>query len=436
MKKLIEGNELLYNVPTCSTTGREPVVCLQHNLILDDGNCFESPILIEGNVGTGKTKLMFELMNQIFKYTEHSGDNAVIFCAKPEMLRYRRNGDSVISSTSNDPTSCWNIFLEMEASANPELTLREIATELFAEAEEKTTQIFFPQAARDIFYQTCRYMYDYSKEKEIVFSNADLVNFLETTPVYSTEDTLGWIDLADKYPEYFGMLRDYIGNGSDQGLGCLSELRTLLSRTFFGCFASDTGTFSAIDALKEGNKRIFLFYDYANAGHSTLSILHIILDFLLKQAMQADAKHKTWFFLDEGSLLPKSNVLTDALSLGRDPGSNGTGGVRIIMALQSAKLMTHHYTKEEAETLLSLFPNVIALKVSDQMSRTIVSDRYGKAHYLYSYAGVGEKIHYHDSIEDVVSDYHFSKITKKGQAIISMPGVSSHPFFYDGYRKE
>ena len=77
MKKLIEGNELLYNVPTCSTTGREPVVCLQHNLILDDGNCFESPILIEGNVGTGKTKLMFELMNQIFKYTEHSGDNAV-----------------------------------------------------------------------------------------------------------------------------------------------------------------------------------------------------------------------------------------------------------------------------------------------------------------------------------------------------------------------
>ena len=38
-------------------------------------------------------------------------------------------------------------------------------------------------------------------------------------------------------------------------------------------------------------------------------------------------------------------------------------------------------------------------------------------------------------IEDVVSDYHFSQITKKGQAIISMPGVNSHPFFYDGYRK-
>lgn len=434
MKKLVEGNELLLTVPVCNTTGRKPIVHLQHNLVLDDGNCFESPTLIEGNVGTGKTYLLKNLMNPILDYCERSGDNVVIFCAKPDMLRYRRNGDPVISIESMDPDSCWNIFAEMKASRNPVFTLREIATEFFAEAEEKSTQIFFPQAARDIFHSTGRYMYDYSLKRGISFSNADLVNFLETTPVYSTDDSPGWIELASMYPTYFGMIRDYIGNGSDQGLGCLSELRTLISRTLFGCFAAEGGRFSAIDSLKGGKKRIFLLYDYANSGHSTLSVFHIIIDLLLKQAMQADAKHKTWFFFDEGSLLPKSNVLMDALSLGRDPGSNGKGGVRIIMALQSARLMTHHYTKEEAETLLSLFPNVIAMKVSDPMSRAIVSDRYGKAHYQYSYAGVGEKIHYHDSIEDVVSDYHFSQITKKGQAIISMPGVNSHPFFYDGYR--
>lgn len=436
MKKLVEGNELLNTVPACNTTGRKPVVRLQNNLTLDDGNCFESPTLIEGNVGTGKSYLMMNgLMDPILDYCSQYGDNAVIFCAKPEMLRYRRKGDPLISINNMEPDSCWNIFEEMRASENPELTLREISTELFAEAEEKTTQIFFPQAARDIFYQTGRYMYDYSSRKGITFFNADLVNFLETTPIYSTDKTPGWIDLAAKYPDYFGMIRDYIGEGSDQGLGCLSELRTLISRTLFGCFAANGGVFSAINSLKDGSKRIFLYYDYANSGHSTLSVLHIILDLLLKQAMRADAEHKTWFFLDEGGLLPKSNVLMDALSLGRDPGSTGKGGVRIIMALQSARLMTHHYSREEAETLLSLFPNVIAMKVSDSMSRAIVSDRYGKAHYQYSYAGVGDKIHYHDSIEDVVSDYHFSKITKKGQAIISMPGVSSHPFFYDGYRK-
>ena len=152
------------------------------------------------------------------------------------------------------------------------------------------------------------------------------------------------------------MIRDYLGEGSEQGLGCLSELRTLISRTLFGCFAAENGKFSAVNALQKGGKRIFLYYDYANSGHSTLSVLHIILDLLLKQAMRADSNHKTWFFLDEASLIPKSNVLIDALSLARDPGSNGKGGVRVIMALQSARLMTHQYSKEEAEILLSLFP--------------------------------------------------------------------------------
>ena len=436
MKKLVEGNELLFQVPTCQVTGREPMVYLQHNLILDDGNCFESPTLIEGGVGTGKTSLMDEIMDPVLAYADKAHDNAVIFCAKPDMLRYARSSDLVISINNKQPQSCWNVFAEIEASDNPELTLREIATELFAEAEEKTMQPFFPQAARDIFYQTCRYMYDYSKEKGIDFSNAELVDFLETTPIQSTPDTLGWVELASMYPKYFGMLRDYIGNGTEQGLGCLSELRTLISRTLFGCFAAENGRFSAVKALKEGSKRIFLYYDYANSGHSTLSVFHIIMDLLLKQAMSSDSMHKTWFFLDEGSLLPKSNVLMDALSLGRDPTGNGKGGVRILMAVQSARLMTHHYTQQEAETLLSLFPNVIALRVSDPMSRKIISDRYGKAHYQYSYAGVGEKIHYHDSIEEVVSDYHFSQITKKGQAIISMPGISAHPFIYDGYRKK
>ena len=62
MKKLVEGNELLNHVPICRTTGREPVVCLQHNLILDDENCFSSPTLMVGNVGSGKTFLIKEIM--------------------------------------------------------------------------------------------------------------------------------------------------------------------------------------------------------------------------------------------------------------------------------------------------------------------------------------------------------------------------------------
>lgn len=436
MKKLIEGNELLLHVPTCKTTERGPSVYLEHNLILDDGNCFESPLLIEGSVGAGKTTLIKQIIDPVLKYADMVRDNVVIFCAKPDMLCYARPDDPVISICSDKIESCWNVFAEMESSDHPYMTLREIVTELFADSEKKTMQPFFPQAARDIFYQTCRFMYDYAKKKNVSFSNADIVEFLETTPIHSTQDIPGWIELASMYPNYFGMLRDYIGDGTEQGMGCLSELRTLISRTLFGCFAAENGAFSAIDALKQGGKRIFLHYDYANSGHSTLPVFHIIIDLLLKQSMNSKSIHKTWFFLDEASLLPKSDVLFDALSFGRDPATNNKGGVRIIMALQSARLMTRYYTQQEAETLLSLFPNVIAMKVYDSMSRSVVSERYGKAHYQYSYAGIGEKTHYHDSVEDVVSDYHFSQIMKKGQAIISMPGVSDHPFIYDGYKEK
>ena len=118
LKKLIEGNELLNTVPACKTTGRGPIVKLQHNLILDDGNCFESPTLLMGNVGTGKTCLMKEIQEPIMEYSEERGDNVVIFCAKPDMLCYKREEDWVISINSKEPNSCWNIFEEMEASSS------------------------------------------------------------------------------------------------------------------------------------------------------------------------------------------------------------------------------------------------------------------------------------------------------------------------------
>ena len=432
MKKRIEGLELLDCVPDCRATGISPVVKLEHGLVLDEGNCWSSPTLLLGAVGSGKTTLMQRMMDPILDHANRLGDNVVIFCAKPDMLRYARPQDFVIHINSSDPKCCWSIFSEINASDNPEMTLREISTALFEEARAKTNQVFFPDAARDVFFHTCRYLYDYGVRTGTMPDNADLVEFLETTPVWGNDEIPGWTNLAELQPSYFSMVRDYIGDGTQQGLGVLSELRTLISNALFGNFAARGGQFSAIETLKKQGQRIFLYYDYAAAGHSTLTVLHILLDLLMKQSMNHKNRNKTWFFLDEASVLPKSEVLTDLLSLARDPGSNGKGGARIVMALQSARLMTHHYTETEAECLLSLFPNVFALRVSDSMSRKFLADRYGKALYQYSY-GVGNTIHYADCVcEDVVADHRFAELTKKGQAIVSLATVRN-PFFYDGY---
>ena len=434
-KKLIEGNSLLLQPPRVTPSHRSPVISLGQGLALDDGNCWQYPTVILGSVGAGKTTLIHEILRPLDAHWDHSGEGAVIFAPKPSMLRYARPGDPIIRLSAQDAPSQWNIFAELDQAEEPETTIREIAEALFAEQKKSTVQSFFPNAAADIFRQTVLFMYHHGRRQGLNVSNGDLVEFLSTTPIHGDGETPGWVELARIYPEYFGMLRDYLGDGSEQGLGVLSELRVLISRTFQGSFAARDGAFSAAEAVKMG-RRVFLYYEYTKAKGSE-ALFQIVLDLLLKAALDPSRTKKTWFVLDEFSQLPVLRNLIDALSLGRDPADTGRGGVRIIAALQSARLLQHHYTQKEADILLSLFPNMILMGMTpDPLSRKALSSRYGEARYQYSYAALGERIGYMDYTEQVVSDHHFSKVSKRGQAIMSLPLVCAQPFFYDGYREE
>ena len=86
--------------------------------------------------------------------------------------------------------------------------------------------------------------------------------------------------------------------------------------------------------------------------------------------------------------------------------------------------------------LLSLFPNTICLKVMDGFTRKIFADRYGEYLCSYSYNAPMQKVVQHTAHRPVVADYDFSMIQRKGDALCSIPGLSSSPFFYHGYREE
>ena len=436
MKKLIEGMQLRSKVPETTGGACGPCVTLDHGLTLDEHNFFRFPCAILGGVGTGKTYLTTKLLEAVLNHAKDSGDTVVTWAAKPALLRYARPEDIIIRVDKSLPNAEWNQFEDMEASGDPELTCRELSAALFNEARERTNQVFFPDAARDIFYNTTMYLYHYGKENGIRLSNGDLVEFLTTTPIYGDENGPGWLDLAESQPQYFGMMREYLGNGTDQGMSVLSELRTLVANTYYRCFASYEGTFSAIDAIRSGGRRIFLYYDYAQASSGAMRIYRFILDLLLQQSLSTENKHKTYFFLDEFPLLPRLEHLRACLSIGRDPSDCNTGGCRVLVTLQSARMLSRHYGEEEALTLLSLFPNIITFQIMDSMSRHLLADRYGEARYQYSYPVPGGKPQYIDYVEHVVSDYHYGQLTKPGQAIMSLPFICHEPFFYDGYRKE
>ena len=436
MKKLIEGLCLRSEIPETAAAGKGMCTRLRHGLTLNDHNFYRYPCAILGGTGTGKTDMTRQLIEPVLEQALTDGDNVVIFAPKPELLRYARPGDIIIRVDGAQPNAEWNIFMDMEASGDPELTSREISAALFQEARERTNQIFFPDAARDCFHNSTMYLYDYGKENGIRMTNGDLVEFLTTTPIYGDEEGPGWLELARDCPKYFGMMRDYLGDGTEQGASVLSELRTLIFTTFYRSFASYNGRFSAIEAIRAGGKRIFLHYDYAKASSSAMKNFKIILDLMMKQSISGENRHKTYFFLDEFAMLPRLENLQDLLSFGRDPTDRGIGGSRVLVTLQSARMLSRSYGEEGAMTLLSLFPNIISFQVMDSMSRRLLADRYGEARYRYSYCVPGGKTQYIDCVEHVVTDYHYGQLTKPGQAIMSLPFICNEPFFYDGYRKE
>ena len=440
MKRLLEGQQLQRTVPP--TAGRvEPVVRLPGGLTLDDRSCWQYPTMLVGNVGSGKSTLMEQIRRPVLAHADRVQDTVVIFAAKPDVLRCRRPGDPVISVSATDPASCWNIFRELDVSDTPDLTLREIAGALFAEQKKKTTQIFFPEAAQEVFYQTARFMWDFARSKNLPVSNAELAESLTRTPLFAEDASRygkngngSWEELAERYPAYFSGTRDFLGDGGAQGLGVLSEARTMLSRLFIGSFASANGTFSALQAIRQGGKRVFILYE-PDKARTALPLFRLLLDLMLQQSMSPTLNHKVWFLLDEFSLLPKVESLTDALSFGRDPsGGNGCGGVRIIAAVQSVQLLTRHYSEAEAKTLMSLFPNLITMRVMDPMSRAAFADRYGTARMIYRYMGEGNRPVTTDCEQKVVTDADFSQLMKPGQALMSLPAVSPEPFIYDGFR--
>ena len=181
----------------------------------------------------------------------------------------------------------------------------------------------------------------------------------------------------------------------------------MLSRLFIGSFNTADGRFSALQAVRQGGKRVFILYE-PDKARTALPLFRLLLDLMLQQSMSPTLNHKVWFLLDEFSLLPKVESMTDALSFARDPsGDNGRSGARIIAAVQSVQLLTRHYSEAEAKTLMSLFPNLITMRVMDPMSRAAFADRYGTARMIYRYMGEGNRPVTTDCEQKVVTDADF-----------------------------
>ena len=404
IKQVLEGQTIQDTIPKLEPPFQEPVVRLENGLVFDE-RIFECPTAILGCVGSGKTFLLDKMMKQILESADRLKENVYIFCAKPDFLKYKRPQDIVVSvADTGDPKGCWNLFLEMKNSRDPEQTAKLIVSSLLQD-QQSTQNPYFVNSAKDVLFTVIMACYEEGLEKGYLPTNAYLYDFFEKVSL-DPENENSWQNLAVIKPRRFAHLNDYFGNGLEQGYGTISEIRTLLFEALWGSFCTDNGEFSIIDSLKRG-RRVFLYYDHASSSNASIKIYKTLLDLLFKRITDSANKRRCWVFLDEFSILPRTEQLIDCMSLGR-----------------------------EAEALISLFPNIICLKVQDALSRKVIADRYGECLTSYTFQGPMQKVIPHTEHRPVIADYDFTMIQKKGDALMSIPNLSDSPFFYHGWRKE
>lgn len=125
-----------------------------------DENIFSRHLMLIGGIGTGKTTAFFQILKQL-QYTLTDKDVMVIFDTKVDFYsEFYREGDVVIS---NDSHACgpngldyWNIFNEIELDEHMEENISEIASAVFSDKIENSSQPFFANAAMDIFREYSR----------------------------------------------------------------------------------------------------------------------------------------------------------------------------------------------------------------------------------------------------------------------------------------
>jgi len=412
-------NTPLAIIPGVSGTG------ISSGLFLNQ-EAFSKHILLLGGIGTGKTNTMYHLLASIDKQITDQ-DVVVIFDTKGDFLeKFYCPGDIVIS---NDDTACdhagenyWSVFSEITPGPHMFEEINEISRILFSEACEKTNQIFFPAAARDIFSVTLYHFFQSGTADQR--NNADLMEYIMRC---TTKDLRA---MLQHYPEFRAMSSYISLDDSPQTQGVLSQLLQITRQIFVGNFAKH-GSIGIRDLIrKKGGRRIFIEYDLS-IGKVLSPVYSLLFDLAIKEALSRNrSKGNVYFVTDEFRLLPHLEHIDDAVNFGRSL------GVKFLVGIQNVEQIYDNYGEERARSIMSGFSTLIAFRVNDAKSREYIKDVFGKNIKLERFTPT---VTTKGTIEEkrdafVVEDWDLNRL-KIGEAIIGFPGEDPFKFQFNIFEK-
>ena len=356
--------------------------------------------------------------------TVTNSDVVIIFDTKGDYYKeFYKPGDIVIS---NDDTACgsngsdyWNIFGEIEKDTQQEETVVEIAKTLFKEKTEKTTQPFFPNAAKDLFSAVLYHCVRNGGD----FSNYDLRQYFDQSNV---ED---YLNLLDCHQDLKAMKSYIAGEHSSQSLGVLSELQQLVREVFIGNFRKK-GTLSMREIVRnKGGKFVFIEYDLS-IGNMLSPIYSLLFDMAIKGALSRKKSEGSVYFIpDEFRLIPNLQHVDDAVNFGR------TMGVKFMNGIQNVEQVFEAYGEERARSILSGFLTSVAFRVTDQKSKQFIQELHGKNRKKVIFLSSLQNKGVIENVRDawVVEDWDISHLGI-GEAIIGLPGAETFKFKFNKYQ--
>lgn len=383
-------------------------------------------VMLMGGIGTGKTNTFFHIVSQL-RQQMSSDDVMIIFDTKGDFYKeFYKPGDIVISNddtaTGSDGLDYWNIFNEIEGGPHQLENIIEISKSIFAEACEKTNQIFFPNAAKDLFMATLLHFFRSVEPRHR--TNKNLMKFLFST---GSED---YRNMLNMYPDLRSMVSYIANDDSAQTQGVFSELQQVVREIFLGNFA-ETGTLSLRDIVRQkGGKTVFIEYDLS-VGSMLTPIYSLMFDMAIKEALgRKRSEGNVYFITDEFRLLPNLKHIDDAVNFGRSM------GIKFLIGIQNVEQIYDNYGEERARSILSGFSTTMTFRLTDEKSREYAKGLFGHNRKQDVYMPLVQTRGLVEEQRDgfVVEDWDITNL-EVGQAIVGLPGEEPFLFRFEEYCK-
>lgn len=422
--QVFEGNELRITPPDlagvkprCRLVGLDPSG--KDAVVPLDDNLFSQHMLFLGSIGTGKTNGIFQIISQL-RGSMTSNDVMIIFDTKGDFYNaFYQKGDIVISNdekaTGETYKDYWNIFNEIELDESMEENIIEIARTLFYEKTQKSSQPFFPNAARDLF--TGILLHFCRNASQLKADNAQLRSFLDQSPSAEIRAML------QTHEDLKAMVSYISDDRSPQTQGVISELQQLVREILVGNFRK-AGTLSLRKAIRnKGGRIIFIEYDLGIGGMLT-PIYRLMLDMAIKEALgRKKSEGNVWFVIDEFRLIPNLQHVDDGVNFGRSLGA------KFIIGVQNVEQVFHAYGEALARSILSGFLTTVAFRVNDTATRNYIQELFGRNRKKDVYMATVQSRGVIEQVRDanVVEDWDIANMPV-GRAIIGLPGLE--PFYF------